>query len=683
MTVTPVLDGQTAHAIRQAVSAAGMGNITDACSIAERALADGGDAIALNALLGMLKGRAGDFEAGIEHLRIAHEARPSDVRIATNLVDLLINASREGEAFALLSDDLVRADSSMHLERLRGFLAQTLEDYPAAVRSYERLVAAAPSDWEAWNNLGNARRSVGEFEGSIEALQKAAKLEPNSPPIQLNLAMAFGAAGDFAEAEKRLREISSAYPADTAALRELHALLREMAKDEEALAAIEEAVRRNPNDIDLILGLGSHQSQMQHYDAAGTAYRRAMEIDPSNGTAHLGLTIVLELTNRTDELFDLIRSAEQRQVNADALQFMRAFGFRREKRYEEGLKALEQVPDSLDSARRAHLHGQLLQGAGRYEEAFAAFERMNERSADDVSQPKQRGARYRALIGRNIEMMTPGLVESWRSESKAYTCLTPAFLVGFPRSGTTLLDTMLMGHPMIEVLEEEPTMREAAQLLPHPADLPTLDDAKIQAARDTYWQVAKSLTPLRPGSLLVDKNPLAMNSLPAIRRLFAEAKIVLALRHPCDVVLSCFITNFRANDGMASFLELDTAAELYDLSFRYFERAQQLFQLAQHTVVYERVVADRERELKNLFQFLGLDWHDQVLDHETTAKGRGRIKTASYSQVIEPIYTRAAGRWWNYRRQLEPILPVLAPWVEKFGYSLDDPDQFPASRGLQ
>jgi hypothetical protein len=134
---------------------------------------------------------------------------------------------------------------------------------------------------------------------------------------------------------------------------------------------------------------------------------------------------------------------------------------------------------------------------------------------------------------------------------------------------------------------------------------------------------------------------------------------------------------------MASFLELDTAAELYDLSFRYFERAQQLFQIAQHTVVYERVVADRERELKQLFQFLGLDWHDQVLDHETTAKGRGRIKTASYSQVIEPIYTRAAGRWWNYRRQLEPVLPILAPWVEKFGYSLDDPEKFPSDRGSQ
>jgi hypothetical protein len=88
-----------------------------------------------------------------------------------------------------------------------------------------------------------------------------------------------------------------------------------------------------------------------------------------------------------------------------------------------------------------------------------------------------------------------------------------------------------------------------------------------------------------------------------------------------------------------------------------------------HTVVYENVVADREAELRTLFGFLGLDWDDAVLDHQETAKKRERIKTASYAQVVEPIYTRSAGRWQHYRKHLEPILPVLQPWIEKFGYS--------------
>jgi hypothetical protein len=131
------------------------------------------------------------------------------------------------------------------------------------------------------------------------------------------------------------------------------------------------------------------------------------------------------------------------------------------------------------------------------------------------------------------------------------------------------------------------------------------------------------------------------------------------------------MANFRLNDGMANFLRLDTTAELYDASFAYYEHVQSLMPLPTHTVFYENVVADRESELRKLFDFLGLDWHDAVLDHQETARKRGRIKTASYSQVVEPIYTRASGRWQKYRKHLEPVLPVLEPWIRKFGYSTD------------
>jgi hypothetical protein len=227
-----------------------------------------------------------------------------------------------------------------------------------------------------------------------------------------------------------------------------------------------------------------------------------------------------------------------------------------------------------------------------------------------------------------------------------------------------------MSHPQIEVLEEEPALRKAHKLISDFEGLASVNEDQIKAARDRYFETAAKLTPLAPGNLLIDKNPLTMNLLPLVRRLFPDARIILALRHPCDVILSCFIANFRLNDGMSSFLRLLTAAELYDLSFRYYEHVQQLMPMPTHTVVYENVVADRESELRKLFDFLGLDWHDAVLDHQKTALGRGRIKTASYAQVVEPIYTRSAGRWQKYRKHLEPVFPVLAPWIEKFGYTL-------------
>jgi hypothetical protein len=121
---------------------------------------------------------------------------------------------------------------------------------------------------------------------------------------------------------------------------------------------------------------------------------------------------------------------------------------------------------------------------------------------------------------------------------------------------------------------------------------------------------------------------------------------------------------------MPNFLRLDTAAELYDLSFIYFEKSRKLFDMPVHTITYENVVADPEGELRPLLGFLGLEWSDEVLDHQATAAKRGRIKTASYAQVAQPIYSQSAGRWLNFRKHLEPVLPVLEPWVRKFGYTL-------------
>ena len=142
------------------------------------------------------------------------------------------------------------------------------------------------------------------------------------------------------------------------------------------------------------------------------------------------------------------------------------------------------------------------------------------------------------------------------------------------------------------------------------------DEKILEAAREVYFRVAAELTPLDPGKRPSRQEPADLNSLPLVHRLFPDAKIILALRHPCDAVFSCFASNFKLNDGMSSFLHLDTAGDLYDISFSYFEKARELFDLPVHAVKYENIVEDRERELKALIAFLGLDWSEQVLDHE-------------------------------------------------------------------
>lgn len=670
MATASTLDDQTAAAIREALAAASSGRISEAYSIGEHALEAGGDPAAIHAMLGMLRSRSGDLETALVHLKAAHEQRPADVLIANNLVTALAQMGRHREALDLISNELAAADQSFQLLRMRGFLAQSLGDFELAVEAYERVVAALPGDWESWNNLGNARRAIDDHEGSLEASRRALEINPNSAPVRLNYATSLEYAGRIEEAERELRRLAAEFPQDPHTMRELFGLLKSQYRDEDASEAIEEAVRRAPQDIELGLALASHRLSRRHHAASEKAYRRVLTMDPLNTRAWLGIAMVMDLTNRTDELTELAKSAEDAKISTDGLSFIKAFDHRRAKRYAEGLDALSDVPDELETGRRQQLLGQLLEGVGRYDEAFAAFERMNAIVREDRSDPVSRARTYRELVRSCRDSLTQEWVASWKETGVVDERPSPAFLVGFPRSGTTLLDTILMSHPLTEVLEEEPALNRATDALGGFERIPDASDDDIKKARDAYFDVAKSLTPLQPGKLLVDKNPLSMNQVPVIRRLFPGAKIIIALRHPCDVILSCYITNFQPNNAMANFLSLDTAAELYDLSFSYFEKARELLDPPIHTMVYEKLVEDRDRELRPLLDFLGLEWDESVLDHQSTAKKRGHIKTASYAQVVEPIYKRSAGRWVNYRRHLEPILPVLEPWIRQFGYEL-------------
>jgi Flp pilus assembly protein TadD len=670
MTDPRSLDADTAAIIRQALSAAQSGNVPHACTLAEQGLRGGGDAAALNAMLGVLRCRSGDLDQGVSHLRTALALQPHDLTIATNLAAALVERGDHDAALDVATRDRARADQTLRLARFRGFAAQSAGRFPDAVEAYEHLVAHAATDWEAWNNLGNARAGFGDDQGSVAALGRAVQLNPRAGPVRLNYATALSRAGDIAQAEAQLRDMAAEFAGEAKPLRELHLLLKAQLREEEALDAIEAAVKREPSDIELLLAMASQRLLLLRTDAAEAAYREVLALEPANALANLGLAVVYDLSNRMDALAQVASEAEARGVEPSVLSFIKAFDHRRAKRFAEGLAALEQVPEDLETARRVHLLGQLLEGLGRYDEAFAAFSRMNEISRDDPSAPEERAAAYRRGLRAQFDAATPEWAAGWREEGARDPRPAPVFLVGFPRSGTTLLDTMLMGHPRVEVLEEEPTTRDASEILRDFAALPAATDEQVRAARDAYFRTASALTPLAPGKLLVDKNPLAMNLLPQIHRIFPDARIILALRHPCDVLLSCFITNFKLNDAMSNFVRLDTAAELYDLSFSFFERVQALFDLPVHRILYEDVVADRERELRSLLDFLSLDWDKEVLDHQATARGRGRIKTASYAQVVEPIYTRAAGRWEHYRDQLAPVLPVLEPWVRKFGYSL-------------
>jgi hypothetical protein len=248
------------------------------------------------------------------------------------------------------------------------------------------------------------------------------------------------------------------------------------------------------------------------------------------------------------------------------------------------------------------------------------------------------------------------------------------FLVGFPRSGTTLLDQILDGHPRLQVMEEKPALfdiRSTIDTMPggYPSALASLKETDIQNLRDRYLRNVERHIDRRPGTILVDKLPLNICSIPLIVRLFPNSRIILALRHPCDVVLSNFMQDYKLNDAMANFLTIDSAARFYKRVMGFWLQCVELFPLSVHTIKYEDLVHDFEGEIRNLLRFLDVDWNDAMLDYRRHAQHRRKIVTPSYAQVTEPIYERAKFRWMHYEDYLKPVLKDLQPFIKAFRYA--------------
>lgn len=658
--------------LQQIAATARAGRLDAAAMMVEQARVAGQMDPTLAALGGAIEFYRGQFARALPYLIEAQKHHPADMTVRANLAEAYFRSGDSAAALALCDQPSVSKDSSLRLARLGGHLAQEAEDFERAISFYRRVAKEQSDDWSIWNNLGNALSASGEQQAAAEALRCAFKLAPDSAPIMLNLANTLLQAGHIEEAEQHLKSAACKFRDDPHPNMSLFTLYRDVGREDEAYEAIREAARRAPASAPIQSDFGQEAARRNDYAVAEPAFEAALKIDPTLGPAFVGLASVYERMNREAELDPLYDRAIAVALDEESIAYIEALRHKRGGDIAAAFASLERSGNVVVAGRKHHLRGTMLDRMGRHEEAFASFAEMNEYWISDPSQPVERARMYRDRATHAMETLTREWIESWSADPDpglgAMHGPAPIFLLGFPRSGTTLLDTMLMADPNVRVLEEEAFIGEIDESIGGLAALPLLSPSQLNEARATYFAKVEARVGSLEGARIVDKHPMHLNSVVIIRRLFPDAKFVLALRHPADVVLSCFLTNFRINNAMANFLRLEDTAALYDLSFKHWEKARSLFDLPVGTVVYERLVEDQDRELRPLFDWLGLQWPGEQFDHRDAARARGTVATASYAQVTEPIYTRASGRWTKYRAQLDPVLPVLKRWITHFGY---------------
>jgi len=610
------------------------GEIARAISSGEQAAAEAPDNAGLQLFLGLLYARGLDLDAALPHLARAAALAPGDPCPRLELARVLIGLGRLAEAEKALEGLSPSGAQADELLRIRGLLLQRRGEHEESARIYRAVACSDPRDFESRGQLGICLLALGDHESAISALNQSLTIRPNQPAIRARLAEAQAAAG---QADESLR---SSYA----------------------------AARSLPYDPLVRIAIARLEDLAGRPDRAEAALREALALDERCAPALLALADLLERNNDVEALARSIDRMDAVGLPVAETAIPRARLLYRRGQYESALAAALSSPESAGGGARAQIIGQAKDRLGDPAGAFEAFEEMNRLTGLEISGAAKMAADYRAEVARRSEEITASSYAAWTKDRASEERPAPAFLFGFPRSGTTLLDTMLTGHPDALVLEERPILHAVAEALGSPDRLAALGVRDLDRLRRIYFDRLDREAENAEERLVVDKIPLGIIDTALVHRIFPDARFVFVERHPCDVVLSCFMTRFDPKGGMANMLRLEDAAKLYDLVMSHWLRCREVFPLDVHIIRYERMIEDVEAELRPLAAFLGLGWHDDLLDHRRSAKARSWIATPSYAQVAEPLYKRARGRWERYRAQLEPVLPILKPWCDLMGY---------------
>ena len=512
-------------------------------------------------------------------------------------------------AAALAETALEAGDRGALLHKLRALRRQQAGRWAAAAEDIRAALAEWPEDFSAWNLLGFCEARAGRPEAAVAALDRAIALNPGYAPAFVNKAWALDAMGELKAARQ----------------------------------AYEAAAGLDPADPRPGAGLALLAARAADWTGARSLAEAALARDPAQGSAQMALAMT-----------------ELGEGQAAAAL--------------ERLDALLARPD-LDPHERAvalGFKGDALDKLDRIDDAFAAFTAANAGLAQvygGALRGREGGADKARRLSRAFAALPPGGFPEPAPDPHRPRITGHVFLLGFPRSGTTLLGQILDVHPGVVTLDERETLADAAEAFLEPVDglkrLADASPAEIDRLRAAYWgRVGKAGLDL-DGKVFVDKLPLNTLGLPLIARLFPEAKIVFMRRDPRDVVLSSFRQRFAVSPATAEFLTLEGAARYYDAVMALAETYRMGLELDIRDQDYKALTTDFEGQVRALCAFIGVDWDPAM---EGFAGRSGAVATPSAAQIARGLYRDGAGQWRRYAGPLEPIMPILTPWTVQFGY---------------
>lgn len=650
--------------------------------------------------LGLLAVSVNKAEAALPLFKNALEANPRIEQFWLSYIDALIKEKQFDNAKEILEQGKKEGVDAGKLNSLKAQIVpipQTenansaspsqkqldslLEDYQnGRFNEAEKLAVSLTQEFPkhqfGWKVLGAVLGQTDRKSEAVDANQKAVQLFPQDAVAHSNLGVTLKALGRLDEAEASYTQAIALKPDYAEAHSNLGNMLRELSRFEEAEASLRQAIALKPGYAEAHNSLGVALQELGRLDEAEASYTQAIALKPDYSDAYLNLCELLERRNKLDEVLLVIKNAKGKVVDkeSDFLFFQALASFRHEA-YEIAETSVKKIKEDDLTEKRKLSYLKLKADWYHHEKdfsvAFETFKVMNEIVKDSSEYKKQRASEY---INEKREIVFQLRRLQGKSSYKPAvqaTRLQPTFLVGFPRSGTTLLDTILRSHSKIDVVEEQPMlgkMKESLGYLPNITTIEEIDNAAAEIASSFYFEELKKHIELGKNPIVIDKLPLNILHLPLINQIFPDARFILALRHPLDCVLSCWMQNFELNPPMANMVDLDGIVDFYCTAMEILSLSQKRYSLNIHRIRYEDLVLDFEGEVLNVLAFLNLKWEEDLRNYQKTAISRDRIRTPSYSQIVKPIYNTATYRWKNYEKYLDSFKQRLEPWLSDYGY---------------
>ncbi|MEQ8850652.1 MAG: sulfotransferase [Phycisphaerales bacterium] len=576
-------------------------------------------------------------------------------------------------------------------------------------------LASNPQDAAAYDLLANAYARSNRHEDAADAFRRAMDADPTEPSYAFRCAQALISLNRHAEAVACLEQVLKLRPDQLQPLRSLGASYFALARYDDAQRVFRRIVELRPRAAEGFINLARALMARRAFDEAAEAASTAIGIRPKQHEAWLTLGQVRQEQGRYEEAHEAFTNASERGGGARALA-MTARLLERWRRPDEARdaaeRALEASPDDhvagrvlarldqrsgsfdralqrldglLDVVERAEERGHILIERGqaldrleREEEAWASFI-----EGQGLLCPPESGARVEmeAFVGMLDRCGAwPHAAPSWPKEAPRGTVASdgPVFLVGFPRSGTTLTEQLLAAHPAFVTSDERPLLhavieevvaRHGGSGATYPECIDRLGDEDVAMLRDVYWRAARDWTPdFDPESetRLVDKQPYNTPHLSLIRRVFPESRVIVVLRDPRDACLSLLMQDVNPNQRMLCYPTLELAADVYARMMGGYLHHRDHIGLSMTEVRYEDLVEDLDAFARRLVEGAGADWDERVLNYREAAAGR-RSQINVHS-VTQGVYARARQRWRRYAGRFEAVQETLAPFIEAFGY---------------